>query len=290
MKRFSENGTLLLVVSSVFFTAMALLARRAMCDLPPAEVTFFRSAIGAVICAASFAAGAASLELKRPPMLVLRALLGGIAIFLYFKTMGVLGAGEATLLNNTFVVFVAILSPLILKERFSWRLGAVVAVAFFGVALLIRADMSGGIAGKLFGLAGALFTALAVLTIRNLRRDHGTLTVFFFFSLGGMATPLSTFGDGWTVPGVWTGAILVLMGLCAAAGQLLFTHSLRFSRAIESSVFSQLTVVWTYAAEIALWDVRLSVLTGIGALTVLAACTYLGAAFEREGPPHGPVV
>jgi drug/metabolite transporter (DMT)-like permease len=290
MKRFSQNGTLLLVISSVFFTAMALLARSAMRELPPAEVTFFRSIIGAIVCVASFLVSAAALELKRPPMLVLRALLGGIAIFLYFKTMGVLGAGEATLLNNTFVVFVAILSPLVLKERFSWRLAGVVAVAFFGVALLIRADISTGIAGKMFGLAGALFTALAVLTIRNLRRDHGTLTVFFFFSLGGTVTALSTFGDGWKTPGFSTGAILLLMGLCAAAGQLLFTHSLRYSRAIESSVFSQLTVVWTYAAEIAVWDVRLSALSAAGAVIVLVACTYLGAALEREGPPHGPGV
>lgn len=288
MRRFSENGTLLLVVSSAFFTAMALLARQAMNDLPPAEVTFFRSIVGGLVCLAWFATGSARFEMKRPAILLLRAALGGTAIFLYFKTMGVLGAGEATLLNNTFVVFVAVLSPLILKEKFSWRLGTMAGLAFAGIAMLVRADLSAALSGKLFGILGAIFTALAVLTIRNLRRDHGTFTVFGFFSLGGAVAALGSLGTGWKVPDPWTVAVLVLMGLCAAGGQLLFTHALRFSRAIESSVFSQLTVVWTYGVEILMWDVRLSVLSGIGAFIVLASCTCLGAVMEREGRPPEP--
>ena len=286
MKKFSENGIALLVVSSAFFTAMSLLARYTMRELPPSEVTFFRNLIGTLVCVVMFAAKAAPLDLRRPGVLAIRGLLGGTAVFFYFKTIGVLSAGEATLLNNTYVVFIAILSPFVLGEKLTIRLAVVVAIAFAGIALVLRADTAGPITGKLIGLTAAFFSAFAIMTIRNLRKDHGSTTIFFFFSLGGLVCSFLTLCEGWKVPTTAGWLLLLAMGLAAAGGQLLFTHALKYTRALESSTFSQLAVVFTYAGEVALWGLEITIQSAIGALLIIGACLYLNTILDDE--PAGP--
>ena len=289
MKKLSENGIALLVASSAFFTAMSLLARFTMRGLPPSEVTFFRMLIGVLVCAGLFAARVEPLDLRRPGVLLTRGVLGGIAVFLYFRTIGALSAGEATLLNNTYVVFIAILSPFVLREKVTAGLALVVAVALCWIALVIRADAAGSVTGKLVGLAAAFFSALAIMTIRNLRKDHGSATIFFFFSLGGLACSFATLCDGWRVPDPSSAALLVAMGLSAAGGQLLFTQALKYTRALESSTFSQITVVFTYAGEVALWGLEVTAVSMAGAALIIGACIYLGAVLKdaSEAPPAG---
>jgi drug/metabolite transporter (DMT)-like permease len=120
---------------------------------------------------------------------------------------------------------------------------------------------------------------MAIMTIRSLRRDHSSMTIFFFFCLGGLVvSSLWSIRGDWRMPTAFESGMIVLMGLLSAGGQVLFTYALKFARALESSVFSQIVVVWVYIGQIVLWDEELTWMTAAGAVIIFLACIYLGAA------------
>lgn len=124
----------------------------------------------------------------RPSSQVLLAWLAGIFfavdLELYHHTIRLVGAGLATVLGNTQVVFVAVLAWLLLRERMALRTALAIPLVLAGVALI--SGVIGGDAygdnpqlGVLTGLATGLSYAGFILVLRHgnadLRRPAGPL-------------------------------------------------------------------------------------------------------------------
>jgi drug/metabolite transporter (DMT)-like permease len=125
----------------------------------------------------------------RPSSQVLLAWLAGvffaIDLELYHHTIRLVGAGLATVLGNTQVVFVAVLAWLVLREKMPLRTALAIPVVLVGVAL-ISGVVGGGDAygddpqlGVVIGLATGLSYAGFLLILRHgnadLRRPAGPL-------------------------------------------------------------------------------------------------------------------
>ncbi|MFA6034710.1 MAG: DMT family transporter [Myxococcota bacterium] len=280
----SRKGALVLLLSTFFFAAMSLAAKDLMGSYPASEVTFFRMSVGGVFCITAFLTGAARFHVTRMSVLATRGMLGGLAVFFYFQTVGLLNAGEATLINNTNVVFIALLSPLLLKEKVRWQVYMGIGAGLAGVAIVVGAGFSTEPFGKITGLFAALFTALAIMTIKNLRQDHGSIMIFFAFCIGG--TVVSMFGamqGGWLVPRDYDLLLMILMGLFSTGGQVLFTWAMKHTNPLDTSVSSQLTVLWIYSWQIFVWGEKLTLFYAIGAAIIIAACVYLGTVLGTGG-------
>jgi drug/metabolite transporter (DMT)-like permease len=124
----------------------------------------------------------------RPSSQVLLAWLAGIFfaidLELYHHTIRLVGAGLATVLGNTQVVFVAVLAWLLLREKMPLRTALAIPVVLAGVALIsgvIGSDAYGENPqlGVLIGLATGLSYAGFLLILRHgnadLRRPAGPL-------------------------------------------------------------------------------------------------------------------
>lgn len=124
----------------------------------------------------------------RPSSQVLLAWLAGIFfaidLELYHHTIRLVGAGLATVLGNTQVVFVAVLAWLLLREKMPLRTALAIPLVLAGVALI--SGVIGGDAygdnpqlGVLTGLATGLSYAGFILVLRHgnadLRRPAGPL-------------------------------------------------------------------------------------------------------------------
>jgi drug/metabolite transporter (DMT)-like permease len=124
----------------------------------------------------------------RPSSQVLFAWLAGIFfaidLELYHHTIGLVGAGLATVLGNTQVVFVAVLAWLLLREKMPLRTALAIPVVLVGVALISGVVGAGAYGddpqlGVLIGLATGLSYAAFLLILRHgnadLRRPAGPL-------------------------------------------------------------------------------------------------------------------
>lgn len=192
-------------------------------------ISLIRFLIGAAVVLALTNLGR-RLDLRRPGLLSLRAALGGLAVVTYFASIELSGAGRATLLNYTYPLWANVLG-IFFGYRPPRSYFAFLLLALVGVALIVGGDPSRAVSlGDALGLLSAILAGAGVLTIKELRKTHDSLTIVMALSVGGLATSglLLAFGPS-TAPirPEWAhsdGGLLLAVGMTSVFGHLLFTR------------------------------------------------------------------
>ncbi|MBL8917965.1 MAG: DMT family transporter [Myxococcaceae bacterium] len=287
----SRRGTWLIVLSSIFFAVMAVLARHLSKQVPAFQLSFIRFAIGSVAMGLVFIARREGPDLRHPRKLLLRGLFGTGAVLTYFVAIQRLGSGPATVLNYCSPLYAALFASLFLNERPSGPARVGLGIATIGAALVTWAtgEFSTPLEPGLGGLAGIASGALggaAITVIRSLRHDTNAFTVFSAFSGVGLliSTPLVFGVVGWVpLDGELAWQCLV-MGLLSIGGQLLFTWGMGYTTAASGSATTQLVPVLA-------WVLGVSVLhEPLGLLSALGALLCVGGVLLGLWKPTGPLV
>lgn len=283
----SRRGTVLIAISSVFFAAMAVLARHLSKDVPAVQLAFMRFVIGTVVMGALFLAQRRAPEVKHPRKLLLRGLFGTGAVLTYFIAIERLGSGPATVLNYCSPIYAALFAGLFLRERTTGlaRLGLIFATIGAVLVSLATGEFSTPLRpglGGMAGLASGVFGGAAITVIRSLRNDTNAPTIFFALSVVGLTLTSPLVLPAW-VP--LTGALLPLtlvMGLLGVAGQLLFTLGMGFTTATSGSATTQLVPVLAWVAGVTLLGEPIIALSALGA--VLCVGGVLLGAIRQPAP------
>jgi drug/metabolite transporter (DMT)-like permease len=277
----SRRGTWLIVVSSVFFAVMAVLARHLSATVPAAQLSFVRFAVGAAVMTSWFLVRRQGPDLRSPVKLLLRGLFGTGAVLTYFIAIERLGSGPATVLNYCSPIWAAVFAGLVLKERPSNLARVGLLLATIGAVLVsiatgeFKEPLSPGVGG-LAGVASGLFGGAAITVIRSLRQTTNAATVFFAFSVVGASISGPLAAPRW-VP--LEGALLVsclVMGLLSIGGQLLFTFGMGFTSATAGSATTQLVPVLAWVLGLTVLNEPFVPLSALGALLCVTG-VLLGA-------------
>lgn len=213
------------------------------------------------------------------PVLLLRGLLGGGAVLLYFVAIAHLPVGIATLLNNSSPLFVAAFSWLFLREPFGARTLLAFVVTTVGVLLVVLggSPMGGGrsldVHYVLLGLGSAVLAGGAVTTIRAMRKREGPWEIFFAFCVIGAAITAVPTAFEFVWPTRRDVFWICMTGVFSSAYQVLMTYSLKDVPAVQAGLLLQLTPIATFVLG-AVWLGELpSLLCWLGAaLTILGVC------------------
>ncbi len=176
------RGVRLMIASSFFFTANVLLVRT-LSTLESVNVwlvAVVRFGSGLTLIYALYRRQFQFRRLFTHSKLIGRGLAGGASVYGFYLTIVELGAGRATFIGNTYVIFAAALAVWLLKERFTFALAAGSATALGGLALLthvFEASTSTGIY-DLIAVLSALASAYVLVTIRQLHATDHTATIF----------------------------------------------------------------------------------------------------------------
>jgi drug/metabolite transporter (DMT)-like permease len=223
--------------ASILFTGMALCVVRAHAHQPGLStlaVSFVRSLVNLVALGILVRGDRRMLLGDARPALVARGVFGALALGGYFASLERLSAGEAAFLNQTSAGWVALLAPVVLRERTGTTGWIAVGGSLLGVLLL--AHPRGGhddTLGRALGLGSGLAAAVAYLSIRRATQTNGPIAVVGWFTL--VSTLLSgpalwlAGGDGPADP--VSLAWLVGAGLCATWAQILMTRAYADGRA-----------------------------------------------------------
>jgi drug/metabolite transporter (DMT)-like permease len=173
----------------------------------------------------------------------------------WHHSIGAVGAGLATVLGNTQVLFVGLLAWAALGERPENRSLMAIPVVFLGVILISGVIGSGAYGddpalGVLYGVLTGITYALFLLILRHGNTDErrpagplfdATLSAAVFSALGGIAV-----GDIDWAPGAESEAWLVLLALSSQVlGWLLISVSLPRLPAVLTSIVLTLQPVCT---------------------------------------------
>ncbi len=268
--------------SVLIFIVMSAMIKATASHVPGGEAVFFRSLFAIPVIVAWLALRG---ELRQgvgtanPFGHVWRGLMGTLAMGLGFSGLAYLPLPEVTAIGYAAPLLTVIFAAMFLGEEVRLFRVTTVALGMVGVLIVLapRLTVLEGEAGyaEAFGavivLGGAVFAALAQVTVRRLVATERTAVIVFWFSMTATVLSLITIPFGWVVPTPFEAFLLVAAGLMGGVGQILLTSSYREADASlvapfdYASMIFALLIGWFVFAEIPSWTVL-----GGAALVVIA--------------------
>lgn len=268
------RGIVLMLASACCFTANVLLIR-ALGDVQSLNVwlvSCVRFGVGLLLVALLYRREWRPANLWRNPMLVSRGVVGGLTVYGFYLTIVELGAGRATFINNTYIIFGGLLAVWLLGERFRLALAAGSLAALGGLALLTNAFAGGAGVGvyDLVGVVTAGASAYVVVTIRQLHAAEHTSTIFAAQCVYGLVLclgpavlhPADASGLAW--------GMMLLAGVFAAGAQVLMTYAFRDLPVAEGSLLQMLVPLGVAIGGAVFFAERFAVHELVGAALILA--------------------
>jgi drug/metabolite transporter (DMT)-like permease len=198
------------------FIAMALGGRELSPDLSTFEILFFRSLIGlAVVLALLGQNGWRQIRTKKPGLHVVRNFAHYAGQFGWFFGIGLLPLAQVFALEFTTPIWIAILAPLLLKERLSGTRIAAIAIGFAGALIILRPGMvpiDTAAMGVLMAAAGYAFSH--TLT-KKLSATDSPLCILFYMTVVQLPLGLAPSLFDWVTPTLAHVPWLVLIGITA---------------------------------------------------------------------------
>lgn len=239
-----------MLLSASAFTANVLLIR-ALGQVQSVNIWLVccsRFIVGLLLVSVVYRREFRPLHLFRNPKLVARGVSGGLGVCGFYLTIVHIGAGRATFINNTYIIFGALLAVVVLHERFRLALAIGGAAALAGLALLTNAFAAGYHTGFYDGIAilTAFTSAYVVVTIRQLHDSEHTSTIFASQCTYGLlicALP-AMLGQVQAAPAIplshaaWT--VMLTAAVVSAAGQISMTAAFRDLPVAEGSLIQML--------------------------------------------------
>lgn len=247
-------GIRYMAAAAFFFSIMSLLVKVAGQRLPTQEVVLARAAVGAALSWASLRSRGVSPWGNRKGLLLLRGLLGYVALSCFFFALTRLPLADATVIQYTNPVFTALLAALFLAESIRRRDVGLTLLSLAGVVLMTRPGfLFGGLEERLdpfavgVALAGAVFSAAAYVVVRRLGRTEDPVVVVFWFAtiatLG--AIPFTAASAVVPTPVEWV--LLLGIGVVTQIGQVSMTRGLREERAGRAMAVGYMQIVFAAA-------------------------------------------
>ena len=245
-------------------------------------IIMVRSAVIAFAVAAFAASRGISLKVNDHRTMLLRCIVGLIAMILYFTALGRIPIGQAVTLQYTGPLFVALLSGRILAERVSPSVAILVLTAFAGIVLIVSPEVGTVDPNALLALGSGFFAALAYMYVRELRKTDSPATVIFWFAafsvIGSIvqSAPYVSELDSNTI------AALIGIGIGAGGGQVGITMAYHKANAAWVSAFSYLTVLVATFYGFALFGESLSLADWMGGSLVVGSGIALVFVFPPD--------
>jgi drug/metabolite transporter (DMT)-like permease len=283
-----------MVLAAALFAVMNLLVHVSSVGLPWAEVGLARALVGALVAVTVARRRGVSLELRSPRLAWGRSIAGSIAMLCTFFTVGAptLALGDAVTLGATSTIFIALLSPPLLGESSGRSIWIATPAAFVGVALIAgpRFALAGHVV--VVGLLGAIFTALAMISLRRLggagaskgaaSAPDSPEAIVVHFSLVAAGLMFLVALPSLRVPDVRGTLLLVGTGVAGGLAQIAMTRAYSLERAAKVGVVGNVIIVFSHALGVAFLDELPTARQGLGALLVVSASMLIGLSALRE--------
>lgn len=275
------RGVMLMIASTASFTVNVLLIR-ALGEIQTVNVWLISCVRFLAGLAVLFLLYRRELRLGRlfsHPKLAVRGLVGGASVYGYYLTVVHLGAGRATFINNTYVIFGALMAVWLLRERFHAPLAIGSVAALAGLALLTNAFGRDAQANPydLIAVLTAIASAYVVITIRQLHATEHTATIFAAQCVYGLlicAAPAALHPQSIS-PLAW--AVMLLAGVFAAAGQIAMTRAFRDLPVAEGSLLQMLVPLGIAVGGIVFFQEHFAPPELVGAALILGGTAVTAA-------------
>jgi drug/metabolite transporter (DMT)-like permease len=256
---------------------MDALIKYASEDYPTGQIIFFRNlfAFVPVFYFLRQAGGLSALRTRRPRDHILRGIVGVTAMGLVFTAFKLLPLGEAVALSLSGPIFLTALSVPLLGEKVGLRRWSAVIAGFIGVLIMTRPGAGLFNPAALFALGGAVFYALAMISVRWLSATEPAATTVFYFTLFATAAGALTLPFQWQTPDLGGFCLLAGIGLIGGVAQMSMTQAFRLAPASIVAPFAYLALVFAGTIGYLVWREVPDAFVLVGSAVVIGSGLYI---------------
>lgn len=271
----------MLLATTSFVAMQAVVKDARQGGLDPSEVMFFRTAPGLPFLWWVLHKRGERLKPDRPGNLLVRSLFGSVAMATNFTAMRYLTLGQFATLQLSQPVFVALIAPLLLRERVRRATWLAMALAGSGAFILLSSAREAGHVTPFaigLGLSSALASAFAMIWVRKATETDPAERVVFHFaawvSLVSLAIGLARGSFQHLSPaGELAPLLLWSAGMAGfgTLGQVLMTRAYVHGEATVVSILGYSSVLLSMTLDFALFRVAPASSALWGAALMIAA-------------------
>lgn len=243
------RGFLWIAIASIIWGSNGVIVN--WINLPTIAIVFFRTLF------ASISLFVGIILMRKQNLLRVRNVKGfifigvnlGVGVVLLFQSMRLIPIAQTVLLNYTGPVFVTLLAPLFLKERFEKKILFPLGLSVIGILLISLPQVSfdpthGSFLGTMYALASSLsYTAFIVVSKKTLRDASGFSMAFYSYAVATIVlAPFVAFGNLPSDAVTWV--LLLFLGVISAGvGMTIYFFGLSALKAQEAVVLTYLEPV-----------------------------------------------
>jgi drug/metabolite transporter (DMT)-like permease len=195
-----------------------------------------------------------SLRTNKIGLHILRAVMGTACWYALFFAITQIPLANATLLTYSAPLWMPLIAWAVSRQRVSRATWIGACIGFAGVILVLQPQGHSFSVGELSAIAGALFLAVAMMSVRWLgATEPVTRVLFYYFLLATvMSVPIAVF-DWQPIPAT-TWVWLICLGFAQLFSQLLIVVAYRYASAEKVGPFIYSVIVFTALIDWIVWD------------------------------------
>jgi drug/metabolite transporter (DMT)-like permease len=231
-----------MVTASLCFAMTGAIARLLKDDYSSVQLVLFRNIIGLPLLIYFISRKPIVQKGGRFFLLFFRGFIGTMALYFFFYGVTTIGLPEAITYQQSYPIFLALVSAFALGQSISWKNWLAIMLGFIGICCIFIPKMTGTVLelkSNLIGISNLVMTGIAYLSIRGLSAYYDKRIIVLSFMLCGIIFPLISMVVASFYTNVqldflvakfilprWHDIYLILpLGLIAFAGQVFLTKA-----------------------------------------------------------------
>lgn len=264
-----HRGEASLFLSAFFFSLTALAVKAASVHFTGAFIAFFRFGVEILLCFGLLYALRQQFRVKKPGTWLLRGFFGAGSMALYFVAISLSSSGRATLLFNTYPLFVALTGALFFGKKMNAGHVASLLLCGAGVWLVFHDKSDFGPLGDAAGLLSALFAGISIHFLQRSRESNTTVIVYLAAAFFGIVFTAPWAGSAVSLS--WPlAAMLAGVGAVSLAGQLLMSYGFKYIHPTRGSIIAYSSLPLTMGASFFLFQEQYHPLFFLGTFFIVA--------------------
>ena len=269
------KGIRLLIGSGLAFSLMSVCVKAIGGRIPISELVFARATISIIITRFFLYKNKINPWGYQKKLLIIRGLLGTVALFCIFKAITILPIATATVIQYIYPTFTVISAYIILKELISRRIVYSIIIGWIGILLVSQPEFTTNsnvqetILAIIIAIFGALMTSLAYICVRKLSSREHPLVIIYYFPLVSIPLSIPFVINDFVLPTGTDWFWIIGIGIFTQIGQLFITEGLTLLPAGQATSLNYSQVIFASIWGVLIFQETITSSVYVGGICVL---------------------
>ena len=239
-----------LIFASFFFSLMTLCVKKIDNRIPIYELVFFRSLFSLIITSLIIRKKNIKPWGNNKPLLILRGLLGTIALVCIFYSIRNMPLNISTVIQYTYPIFISIFAGILLNEKITKNIYIALITGWLGITIIINPYQLSNVNVEIENLTilvaflGAISTSLAYITVKKLSLTEDIFIIIKYFPLISIIILSPIVLLNWVTPNLYDLFWILGIGIFTQSGQIFLTLGLKKLQTSEAATINYLQVLF----------------------------------------------